>query len=107
MCAHLKCTFEMRAHFDVRIVHRLYTYIKNDNSRHINTIDGGVGKLASTRYAHTLAVDSAQTFRRILSEVCSESRGPADSNRLEPSLPPTGRLTACGVSRALAIGEMS
>ena len=42
---------------------------KNDNSRHINTIDGGVGKLASTRYAHTLAVDSAQTFRRILSEV--------------------------------------
>ena len=42
---------------------------KNDNSRHINTIDGGVGKLASTRYAHTLVVDSAHTFRRRLSEV--------------------------------------
>ena len=42
---------------------------KNDNSRHINTIDGGVGKLASTRYAHTLAVGSAQTFRTLSSEV--------------------------------------
>jgi hypothetical protein len=42
---------------------------KNDNSRHINTIYGGVGKLASTRYTHTLAVDSAQTFRMVLSEV--------------------------------------
>jgi hypothetical protein len=42
---------------------------KNDNSMHINTMDGGVGKLASTRYAHTLAVDSAQTFRTRRSEV--------------------------------------
>jgi len=42
---------------------------KNDINFHLSTIDGGVGKLASTRYAHTLAVGSAQTFRTLSSEV--------------------------------------
>ena len=42
---------------------------KNDINFHLSTIDGGVGKLASTIYAHTLAVGSAQTFRTLSSEV--------------------------------------
>ena len=58
---------------------------KHDNSRRINTIDGGVGTLASTRYAHTLAVDSAQTFRMVLSEVrrglgCAGNKSPKVSS---------------------------